>query len=53
MPMTNVLLCPKAGEIGPIRREIIFEPLPDDAVPDEPVPGTPDKSAPGAVPAPR
>ena len=36
MPMTNVLSCPKAGKIGPIRREIIFEPLPDDTVPDAP-----------------
>ena len=25
----------RAGEIGPIRREIVFEPLPDRAVPVE------------------
>ena len=42
--MTNVLSCPKAGKIGPIRREIIFEPLPDDTVPDEPAPVTPEQA---------
>jgi hypothetical protein len=52
MPMTNVLSSPKAGKIGPIRREIIFEPLPDDAVPDEPLPGAPEKPVPVQVPAP-
>jgi hypothetical protein len=52
MPMKNVLSCPRAGQIGPIRREIIFEPLPDDAVPGEPPPVTPEKPAPVPVPAP-
>src|SRR4029079_1663395 len=33
MPMTNLVALPKAGKIGPIRREIIFEPLPNEAVP--------------------
>ena len=35
---------PRAGHIGPIRREIIFEPLPDDGAPAEPpvvVPASP------------
>jgi len=54
MPMTtNVFSCPKAGKIGPIRREIIFEPLPDEAVPAEPPPGPPDQPVPEQVPAPR
>jgi len=52
MPMTNVLSCPRAGQIGPIRREIIFEPLPDNAVPDEPPQGPPEKPAPVSVPGP-
>jgi hypothetical protein len=52
MPMTNVLSGPKAGKIGPIRREIIFEPVPDETVPDAPAPVTPDKPVPGPVPAP-
>jgi hypothetical protein len=52
MPMTNILCYPRAGKIGPIRREIIFEPLPDDAVPDEPPAVTPEKPAPEQVPAP-
>jgi hypothetical protein len=52
MPMTNVLSGPKAGTIGPIRREIIFEPLPDDTVPNEPPPVTPEKPVPVQVPAP-
>jgi hypothetical protein len=33
----------RAGRIGPIRREIIFEPLPDNPVPAEPPPVTPEQ----------
>lgn len=41
----------RAGKIGPIRREIIFEPLPDDPVPAEPSPVTPEKPQEQPVPA--
>ena len=40
----------RAGQIGPIRREIIFEPLPETApprtIPAEPEPAQPDPAAP-------
>jgi hypothetical protein len=42
--LTNVAR-PRAGHIGPIRREIIFEPLPDDA-PTEPPVVVPESPAP-------
>lgn len=34
---------PRAGEIGPVRREIIFEPLPQQPAPVEPVPAAPER----------
>jgi hypothetical protein len=43
----------RAGQIGPIRREIIFEPLPETAppltIPAEPVPAEPESPAPAPV----
>jgi hypothetical protein len=33
---------PRAGEIGPVRREIIFEPVHERPVPLEPAPAPPD-----------
>jgi hypothetical protein len=32
----------RAGEIGPVRREIIFEPVHEQPAPVEPAPGTPE-----------
>jgi hypothetical protein len=48
MPMRNVLLSlagaqPRAGEIGPVRREIIFEPVHEQPAPAEPAPATPER----------
>jgi hypothetical protein len=49
MPMRKVLLMslggvrPRAGEIGPVRREIIFEPLHEQPAPAEPAPSTPER----------
>jgi len=40
----------RAGKIGPIRREIIFEPLPDNPVPAEPPPVTPEQPQEQPVP---
>ncbi len=40
----------RAGHIGPIRREIIFEPLPE-TVPAEPAPVAPDPVSPEPQPA--
>jgi hypothetical protein len=37
---------PRAGEIGPVRREIIFEPLHEQPAPAEPMPAEPSPSAP-------
>jgi hypothetical protein len=37
---------PRAGHIGPIRREIIFEPIPDDGAPVEPPVVVPPSPAP-------
>ena len=34
---------PRAGEIGPVRREIIFEPIHEQPPPLEPAPATPDR----------
>jgi len=47
MPVSNVLcqrrgVEPRAGEIGPVRREIIFEPLHEQPAPVEPVPAIPE-----------
>ena len=39
----------RAGQIGPIRREIIFEPLPE-AVPAEPAPVAPPPVSPETQP---
>jgi hypothetical protein len=36
--MRCLVLNPRAGEIGPVRREIIFEPLIEQPAPLEPVP---------------
>ena len=33
---------PRAGNIGPVRREVIFEPLPETLPPAEPVPASPE-----------
>jgi hypothetical protein len=38
---THVSYAPRAGEIGPIRREIVFEPLPEPARPVERPPAEP------------
>jgi hypothetical protein len=45
---------PRAGHIGPIRREIIFEPIPDEGAPVEPivVPVTPAPEPKEPVPTP-
>jgi hypothetical protein len=44
---------PRAGEIGPIRREIVFEPLPDHAAPVElPLPPAPAPEPEKPVPTP-
>jgi hypothetical protein len=48
---------PRAGHIGPIRREIIFEPLheqpaPAEPAPVEPAPGPPEKQPQEPVPEP-
>jgi hypothetical protein len=37
----QVLRAPRAGDIGPIRREIIFEPLPEPTRPIERPPAEP------------
>jgi hypothetical protein len=34
---------PRAGEIGPVRREIIFEPLHERPAPAEPAPAAPER----------
>jgi hypothetical protein len=34
---------PRAGEIGPVRREIIFEPLHEQPAPAEPAPAAPER----------
>ena len=43
--MAKILLparsSPRAGQIGPIRREIIFEPVHEQPAPAEPVPAEP------------
>ena len=36
-----VSYAPRSGEIGPIRREIVFEPLPEPGHPLEPPPADP------------
>jgi hypothetical protein len=44
----------RAGEIGPIRREIVFEPLPDHAAPVElplPTKPAPEPEQPAPTPA--
>jgi hypothetical protein len=41
---------PRAGQIGPIRREIIFEPLHEQPAPAEPAPAEPAPTAPDPAP---
>jgi hypothetical protein len=36
-------LRPRAGEIGPVRREIIFEPVHEQPAPAEPAPAPPER----------
>ena len=43
---------PQAGAIGPIRREIVFEPLPEPVRTPEPAPPDPDRPEPGRPEAP-
>jgi hypothetical protein len=43
MPMCNDAPAIRAGNIGPVRREIVFEPLPDRPVPVEDPAVTPDQ----------
>ena len=48
-----LVVTPRAGEIGPVRREIIFEPLQEPARPApqvEPAPAAPDAPPPEPVP---
>jgi hypothetical protein len=49
-----LVVTPRAGEIGPVRREIIFEPLQEPArrapAPAEPAPAAPDAPTPEPVP---
>lgn len=40
--MRCVVVDPRAGEIGPVRREIIFEPLIEQPAPREPAPAEPE-----------
>jgi hypothetical protein len=40
---TATLDDPRAGEIGPVRREIIFEPLHEQPAPAEPTPAAPER----------
>ena len=40
--MRCVDIDPRAGEIGPVRREIIFEPLIEQPAPREPAPAEPE-----------
>jgi hypothetical protein len=41
----------RSGDIGPVRKEIIFEPLPEIPVPDEPPQEAPARPAEEPVPA--
>lgn len=54
--MRNVLSLvrgePRAGEIGPVRREIIFEPIPEQPAPVEPVPAPPEREPEAPEPVP-
>ena len=45
---------PRAGEIGPVRREIIFEPIHEQPAPAEPAPAAPEREpeTPEPVPEP-
>jgi hypothetical protein len=42
----------RAGEIGPVRREIIFEPVHEQPVPVDPAPSQPAPSEPAREPVP-
>jgi len=56
MPTSDVVsVCAswRAGDIGPVRKEIIFEPLPEIPVPTDPPHDVPQRPAQEPVPAPR